>query len=209
MSAPRSCQTTMIAVSVAFLVGCANAPRDTGAQPAPDDYFARQLPGLPADWDPLMSPIDNPVRNLERFRQPSPALVRQALLDQHERWVGTPYRLGGTTGQGVDCSALVQNIFNDSFHYELPRTTGEQVALGEAVARSQLQAGDLVFFQPPGPYRHVGVYLGEGLFLHASTSQGVMISELDNQYWQRYYWQARRPLEPVQLAQRAATTGNG
>lgn len=209
MSAPRSCRTTMIAVSVAFLVGCANTSRDTGAQPAPDDYFARQLPGLSGNWDPLMSPIDNPVRHLERFRHPSPAVVRQALLDQHERWVGTPYRLGGTTGRGVDCSALVQNIFSASFHYDLPRTTGEQVELGEAIERSQLQAGDLVFFKPPGPYRHVGIYLGEGLFLHASTSQGVMISELDNQYWQRYYWQARRTLEPVQLAQRAATSGSG
>ncbi|SFU40625.1 Cell wall-associated hydrolase, NlpC family [Halomonas korlensis] len=209
MSAPRSYRITIIVACVAFLVGCANAPHDPGAQPVPDDYFAQQLPGLPDDWDPMMSPIDNPVRNLERFQQPSPAVVRQALLDQHERWVGTPYRLGGTTGQGVDCSALVQNIFSDSFRYELPRTTGEQVELGEAVVRSQLQAGDLVFFQPPGPYRHVGIYLGEGLFLHASRSQGVMISELDNHYWQRYYWQARRPLEPVQLAQRAATTGNG
>jgi cell wall-associated NlpC family hydrolase len=199
----------MIAVSVAFLVGCANAPRDTGAQPVQDDYFARQLPGLPGNWDPMMSLVDKPVRNLERFQHPSPAVVRQALLDQHERWMGTPYRLGGTTGRGVDCSALVQNIFSDSFRYDLPRTTGEQVELGEAIERSQLQAGDLVFFQPPGSYRHVGIYLGEGLFLHASTSQGVMISELDNQYWQRYYWQARRALEPVQLAQRAATTGNG
>ncbi|HSP58995.1 MAG TPA: NlpC/P60 family protein, partial [Halomonas sp.] len=109
----------------------------------------------------------------------------------------------------VDCSALVQNIFSESFHYDLPRTTGEQVELGEVVERSQLQAGDLVFFQPPGSYRHVGIYLGEGLFLHASTSRGVMISELDNQYWQQHYWQARRTLEPVQLAQRATTTGNG
>ncbi|MBS9404459.1 C40 family peptidase [Halomonas sp. TRM85114] len=199
----------MVAVSVALLVGCANAPHDTGAPPAQDDYFAHQLPGLPDNWDPMMSPVDNPLRNLERFQHSSPAVVRQALLDQHERWVGTPYRLGGTTGRGVDCSALVQNIFSDSFHYDLPRTTGEQVELGKAVERSQLQAGDLVFFQPPGPYRHVGIYLGEGLFLHASRSQGVTVSELDHHYWQRYYWQARRAIEPVQLAQRVATTGNG
>ncbi|HSP57026.1 MAG TPA: NlpC/P60 family protein, partial [Halomonas sp.] len=136
----------MIAVSVAFLVGCANAPRETGATPAQDDYFARQLPGLFDNRDAMMSPADNSARNSERFQNPSPAVVRQALLDQHERWAGTPYQLGGTTGRGVDCSALVQNIFSESFHYDLPRTTGEQVELGEVVERSQLQAGDLVFF---------------------------------------------------------------
>jgi len=132
----------------------------------------------------------------------SPAVIRQALLDEHQRWVGTPYVLGGTTHHGIDCSALMQHVFGEAFSLELPRTTEEQVLEGSRVAERNLNAGDLVFFRPPGPYNHVGVYVGEGYFLHASSSQGVKLSRLDNVYWKRYYWQARRPAERTQLAQR-------
>ncbi|WP_110647428.1 NlpC/P60 family protein [Salinicola peritrichatus] len=139
----------------------------------------------------------------------SPMIIREALLDEHRRWVGTPYALGGTTHRGIDCSALMQHIFTEAFSLELPRTTGEQVLEGSRVARDQLKAGDLVFFRPPGIYNHVGVYVGDGYFLHASTSQGVKLSRLDNVYWKRYYWQARRPMERTQLAQRAALASEG
>ncbi|WP_337133812.1 C40 family peptidase, partial [Staphylococcus aureus] len=88
--------------------------------------------------------------------------MRQALLAQHERWSGTPYRLGGTTQGGIDCSALVQNVFEETFRLRLPRTTGEQVREGTPIDRAELAPGDLVFFRPPGPYDHVGVYVGEG-----------------------------------------------
>ncbi|KAA0011497.1 glycoside hydrolase [Billgrantia pellis] len=174
---------------------------------APDDYFARQLPGMSSD--PMMSPVDNPIARVSSLHNPPPVLVREALLAQHERWAGTPYRLGGTTRRGIDCSALVQNVFSETFRLELPRSTGEQVQQGTPIARDELQVGDLVFFRPPGPYDHVGIYVGDGYFLHASTSQGVILSELDNAYWQRYYWQARRTLEPTTLAQRVTTMDEG
>ncbi|WP_111412785.1 NlpC/P60 family protein [Billgrantia lactosivorans] len=176
---------------------------------APDDYFARQLPGLSSSSDPLMSPVDNPILRVSSLHNPSPELVREALLAQHERWAGTPYRIGGTGPGGIDCSALVQAIFSDTFRLQLPRSTGEQVQQGTQISRDQLQVGDLVFFRPPGRYDHVGIYVGDGYFLHASTSQGVMLSELDNSYWQRYYWQARRTLEPTTLAQRLGNPGEG
>jgi cell wall-associated NlpC family hydrolase len=139
----------------------------------------------------------------------SPTVIRRALLDEHQRWVGTPYVLGGTTHHGIDCSALMQHVYGEAFALELPRTTEEQVLEGSRVDESNLKAGDLVFFRPPGPYNHVGVYVGEGYFLHASSSQGVKLSRLDNVFWKRYYWQARRPVERAQLAQRVMLASEG
>lgn len=139
----------------------------------------------------------------------SSAVIREALLDEHKRWMGTPYVLGGTTHRGIDCSALMQHVFTEAFSLDLPRTTEEQVLEGNRVTRSELKAGDLVFFRPPGIYNHVGVYVGDGYFLHASASQGVKLSRLDNVYWRRYYWQARRPMERTQLAQRVTLANEG
>lgn len=196
------CRTLLVVVSLAVLAGCASTSRESASRDGEAPYFARDLPGLPGGWDPMMSPVDNPILEARRLGNPPPALVRQALLAQHARWVGTPYRLGGTSRGGVDCSALVQNVFEETFRLSLPRTTGEQVNQGRPVARDELAPGDLVFFRPPGTYRHVGIYVGEGRFLHASSSRGVMISTLDNSYWRRHFWQARRALEPTNLAQR-------
>lgn len=196
------CRTLLVVVSLAVLAGCASTSRESASRDGEEPYFARDLPGLPGGWDPMMSPVDNPILEARRLGNPPPALVQQALLAQHERWVGTPYRLGGTSRGGVDCSALVQNVFEETFRITLPRTTGEQVSQGRPIARDELVPGDLVFFRPPGTYRHVGIYVGEGRFLHASSSRGVMISKLDNSYWRRHYWQARRALEPTNLAQR-------
>lgn len=124
--------------------------------------------------------------------------IRLVLEQQFENWAGTPYRLGGQDKRGVDCSGLVQNIFTDAFDIQLPRTTSEQVSLGQPVQRQALQPLDLVFFNT-GRTQHVGIYLGQGEFLHASTSRGVIISKLDNPYWKRNYWTARRPVEPTQI----------
>lgn len=192
---PTRCRVSLAGMTLLLLTGCAGS----GGSKAPvDDYFARDMPGLPGQ----MSPVDNPVLEMRGLRHPPPAQVRQALLAEHERWLGTPYRLGGTTRRGIDCSALVQRVFAEAFGLELPRTTTQQVREGESVSRDALQPGDLVFFQPPGYYHHVGIYVGQGRFLHASTSRGVKISSLDNRYWRHYYWQARRPLDDVHLAQR-------
>ncbi|MCW4149153.1 NlpC/P60 family protein [Halomonas sp. 18H] len=154
------------------------------------------MPGEPSQ---MMSPARE---STWLARQPSPTSVRQALMAQHEEWMGTPYRLGGTTRRGVDCSALVQNVFADTFQLDMPRTTAHQVHEGQRISRDELRPGDLVFFRTPGAYRHVGIYVGDGRFMHASSSSGVRLSSLDNQYWQRYYWQSRRPLETRHLAKR-------
>lgn len=113
----------------------------------------------------------------------------EKLYQQHATWQGTPYRLGGNSRSGIDCSAFVQTTFDDVFNIKLPRTTNQQIRIGEKIGRSDLQAGDLVFFRNG---RHVGIYLEDDRFLHASTRLGVTISRMDNVYWSRYYWRSIR-----------------
>lgn len=104
-------------------------------------------------------------------------------------WVGTRYRLGGTTKAGIDCSAFVREAMGRAFNVQLPRSTAEQKHVGRAISRAELRAGDLVFFRNN---HHVGVYIGDGKFVHASSSKGVTTSSLNNSYWAKNYTQSRR-----------------
>lgn len=127
---------------------------------------------------------------------PSPPLEQQRLAQVHaiyRDWRGTPYRYGGESHNGVDCSGLIQLSFQRYFGLHLPRTTRAQAETGQPVARDALIAGDLVFFKTGLFSRHGGIYLEDGRFLHASSSQGVIISSLDTPYWSSHYWMARRP----------------
>lgn len=109
------------------------------------------------------------------------------LYQQHEEWQSTPYRLGGLSRAGIDCSGFVQLTYRDLFGLQLPRTTIQQATAGRQVSRAELQPGDLIFFRHG---QHVGIYLENHKFLHASTTRGVMISSLKNSYWARHYWRA-------------------
>lgn len=120
--------------------------------------------------------------------------VEPLIRNEVARWDGTPHVLGGSSAAGMDCSAFVQRVFANVFDLELPRTTEEQVNAGRRVNWSELQAGDLVFFQPPTKTNHVGIYLKDGEFAHVSSTDGVSISELDVPYWRTAYWTSRRLL---------------
>lgn len=121
-----------------------------------------------------------------------PAAVRAALLAQYREWHGVPYRAGGQSKRGVDCSGFVQLTFRERFGMELPRDTYGQSRIGDRLSSHGLQPGDLVFFRTGKRSKHVGIFIQDGQFLHASTSQGVIISDMENGYWQRTYWQSRR-----------------
>ena len=122
------------------------------------------------------------------------AAVEQTLRTDGPNWIGIPYRWGGTTRRGIDCSAFVQQYVRQNLGIELPRTTAGQRYEGVSIDKSELMPGDLVFFRRRG-IRHVGVYLSDGEFIHASSSRGVTISRLDSRYWSRHYWMSRRILE--------------
>lgn len=116
----------------------------------------------------------------------------QDLFQFFNEWEGTPYRLGGTKKTGIDCSAFVQKAFVEAYQMSLPRTTRQQSKQGVEMSWSDAQQGDLVFFKTRRSTYHVGIYLGNKQFMHASTSKGVIISRIDNPYWASKFWQVRR-----------------
>ncbi|CAI0833529.1 Probable endopeptidase Spr precursor [Serratia proteamaculans] len=121
-------------------------------------------------------------------------VVVAQLNEQLRQWYGAPYRYGGLDRGGVDCSGFVYRTFSDRFDMQLPRSTEAQTSLGTKVSRDELMPGDLVFFKTGGGENglHVGIYDTNDQFIHASTSRGVMRSSLNNVYWKKVYWQARR-----------------
>ena len=116
------------------------------------------------------------------------------LRDQLGSWRGTPYRYGGMSRGGGDCSGFVYLTFRDRFDLQLPRTTSAQSDIGTRISKDDLLPGDLVFFKTGSGENglHVGIYDTDNAFIHASTSQGVIRSSLDNVYWRKVFWQARR-----------------
>lgn len=106
--------------------------------------------------------------------------------------VGTPYKWGGTTVAGFDCSGFILHIFNQ-FNVKLPRTSKSQALAGMKVAREDLRPGDLVFFNTDGRgISHAGIYIGGGEFAHSSSSRGVQISKISETYYDKRYVTARR-----------------
>ncbi|UVI33439.1 C40 family peptidase [Paenibacillus spongiae] len=106
--------------------------------------------------------------------------------------VGTPYKWGGTTTDGFDCSGFILHIFK-TFDVKLPRTSKTQANAGEYVDKDKLRPGDLVFFNTDGKgISHAGIYVGNGKFAHSSSSKGVRISALSESYYEKRYVTARR-----------------
>ena len=114
-------------------------------------------------------------------------ILENALLKSFNSWKGTPYRWGGDSKSGIDCSALTRRIYRDVFGYELPRVSTDQVKVGRKVSIVNLKPGDILFFRPEGRTNHTAVYLGNSLFLNASSSQGVILSSLESRYWGKYF----------------------
>ena len=116
------------------------------------------------------------------------------IINTAKKYIGVPYKWGGTTPKGFDCSGYVQYVFN-KHGIELLRTSKEQYTMGYKVSKSNLKAGDLVFFNTSGKgVSHVGIYIGDGLFIHSGTTKGVVIAELFGDYWSNLYLGARRVL---------------
>jgi NlpC/P60 family len=119
-------------------------------------------------------------------------LTNKKLVDYIHQWWAVPYRIGGTSKEGIDCSSFVQGLAGDAFGVQLPRTSREQAAFCNEISKEELQEGDLVFFNTGGGISHVGLYINNNKFVHASTSNGVVISDLNEHYWQRRFVKAGR-----------------
>ena len=138
------------------------------------DDNAENLSQLQVKYSVLLNTPAEEVRNKKMFE----------FIDD---WYGTPYRLGGTTKKGVDCSAFSQFLFAAVYGFNIPRTAREQYDLTTRISRTGLKEGDLLFFNTRGGISHVGVYLQNNKFVHASTSGGVMISDIFDEYWARKF----------------------
>lgn len=108
-------------------------------------------------------------------------------------WLGTPYRYGGDSKRGIDCSAFTNVIYQEVYNINLERDSRSIYKQTVVIPKSELREGDLVFFRiRRGGVSHVGVYLGENKFVHASTQRGVIISDLREDYYRRYYYKSGR-----------------
>ncbi len=152
-----------------FMTGCATTP----------------APAEPEKEATTIEEIIEPAFDITAF-------IKERLLAQYDEWKGTPYKYDGMSNKGIDCSGFMYVTFKSQFGIEMPRSTDLQVKLGEPVSKEELRIGDLVFFKTSARNRHVGVYIGDSQFMHASTQDGVKISSLNNSYWKKAYWTSKR-----------------
>ena len=157
--------------------------------------------------DPSNLPADEPQVDISTVLETKPtdekydvpgfdySTIREQLLMEIIKYLGTPYKYGGNTKDGIDCSAFTQMLYRDVFNIELQRSARLQFTQGREISdKDDLQFGDLVFFNTRQRVRpgHVGVYIGENLFAHASSAKGVTVSSINYDYYSRTYMGARR-----------------
>ena len=119
------------------------------------------------------------------------------VVNEARRWLGTPYRYGGHDRGGTDCSGMVMEVYLEATGMKLPRTVAEQSQWCRRCDMGKTRPGDLVFFRGRrrGKTEHVGIYVGDGQFIHSSTSRGVIVSRMDEPYWQSHYEHSGRALD--------------
>jgi lipoprotein spr len=122
------------------------------------------------------------------YEQIDNIILYDSLMNAYNNWRGTRYRWGGDSKDGIDCSALTRRVYRAVFNgYELPRVSVDQVRMGNIVSRENLKPGDILFFRPRNSVNHTAVYLGNSLFINASSSKGVIISSIEEPYWNQYF----------------------
>lgn len=136
---------------------------------------------------PNKSAVISPAvtRTTARLKGDSKKLVDEALT-----WVGTPYRYGGQDYSGTDCSGLTMKVYHKALGIKIPRNSAEQQKFCDKIKKKQLTPGDLLFFctgKDNNRVSHVGLYIGDGQFIHSSASRGVIISHIDEKYYTSHY----------------------
>lgn len=130
------------------------------------------------------------VEKSEKLSKTDDKLIKEA-----KSWLGTMYKYGGHSKEGTDCSGFVMQVFLKVYDIKLPRSSKAQHAYCTEIKQSKMQVGDLVFFatgKSKTTVSHVGIYIGNGEFIHASSSKGVVISKLEQNYYQRTFISAGR-----------------
>jgi cell wall-associated NlpC family hydrolase len=160
-----------LVILLPLLAACSSAPVYTG----------RGIVCRAGDWSSGAAVVSGPVSGSER-----------SMMDEIESWIGTPYVYGGTTKSGVDCSGFTQAVYLAS-GIEIPRTASQQAAASTEVSPGSLQFGDLLFFNTSGSgISHCGIFIGDGFFVHASSSRGVVRETIAKPYYSTRLVQAGR-----------------
>jgi lipoprotein Spr len=181
--------------ALAFLfVACSTPGKQVNAkQVIKQNAIKHSKTVLKESYEPIITPEEYKKMLAEQvpLKVPQNINMNQALMDFYADWKGTKYRLGGNSRKGIDCSAFTQRIFKEKFDTNIPRTTRTQVKVGKEIKKSELTLGDLVFFKTGRLDRHVGVYMGDGNFMHASI-KGVKFTKLNKPFYKKAYWTSRR-----------------
>lgn len=132
---------------------------------------------------------------LNTIEQNNSINLNDKLYNFYKEWKGVRYKFGGNSKEGIDCSALMQKVYKENFNINIPRTTELQSKVGKEIHKNKLIIGDLIFFKTGKNSRHVGIYIENGEFIHASRKRGVTISKLNNVYFDKHYWKSQRIID--------------
>lgn len=195
--------TTALLLAAAFtltLASCSSLKKIVNKDVEDEDFIISQLyadeyveekPFVP------QKPVGTVTSNgrISRMGVEITASDNKKLYDVIDDWYGTPYKYGGCTKQGVDCSCFVGNVFKSVYGMTLKRSANDIYENNcTPVSKDKLKEGDFVFFTNNNKrVSHVGIYLKDGMFAHSSTSRGVMISKLDSSYWKQHFYKGGRP----------------
>lgn len=171
---------TVLAIALLFSVLAAQA--QTKSVPTPAQDKADDQESLAKDYlSQIMHVAVSATSNMKLF-------------DFVYEWIGTPYRFGGGTKKGIDCSGFTKQLYSQVFNVDIKRNSRDIFSMVSPVKKDELKEGDLVFFKIHSrSISHVGIYLGNNRFAHAS-SRGVAVSSLDDDYYSRYFYKGGRVL---------------
>lgn len=141
--------------------------------------------------------ITGGTRDFRKDKNPAiKPLDQSKMMREISRYMGVPYVHGGTSTDGLDCSGYTMLVYKNSVGKLLPRSAAEQAKVGRGVRLEDLKFGDLIFFNTTGePNSHVGIYIGDDLFAHASVTLGVTISSLQSSYYEKRFEGAKRVID--------------
>lgn len=185
-------KTVLILLCLFFVLSCSSLNnkgksrkgKNTGKISTEEQIVGNRLKELKRKQDKILS--SGTAEEIDRV------ILENELLKSFNNWKGTKYAWGGDSSRGMDCSALTRRVYREVFGYELPRVSADQVKVGRKISVSNLKPGDILFFRPENRVNHTAVYLGNSLFINASTSKGVVLSSLESSYWGKYFKYAVR-----------------